>query len=362
MGVQDTITTAGWTTSYTSIMRVLPTKKSIATGKKKKKIEYINKNLYPGVFDITAGDVGASGNPISKLDYSDILKQYSIGYQTKDQDQKFKISFDVMEYQYQGYKLDRPHICTSLGDEETLQSIEGLAYAYALTKTIAVSGMLNINKDNSKQIPMEKSSDVNPLLPIPTEVRLAYASYKSFVADPERHRSITDNPDGYDKSKNFNFSVDKNLLINTMVSYIEREGGDKLVLSIFKEIKSFMGNDLYDRKIMSLGSRIDVKEAFREDEIDIYTNLFRDSMMIDNFVDNFGLFGDIEEQETVYAVSVNQNNLPFQNVRIPKSMLREGSGILNFVDMLTMNYGDLINKLTTVKVDHDLEVFVNKND
>ena len=63
-----------------------------------------------------------------------------------------------MEYQYQGYKLDRPHICTSLGDEETLQSIEGLAYAYALTKTITVSGMLNINKDNSKQIPMEKLS------------------------------------------------------------------------------------------------------------------------------------------------------------------------------------------------------------
>ena len=79
--------------------------------------------------------------------------------------------------------------------------------------------------------------------------------------------------------------------------------------------------------------------------------------MVDYFIDNFGLFGDIEEQETVYVVSVNQNNLPFQNIRIPKSMLREGSGILNFVDMLTMNYGDLINKLTTVKVDHDLEVF-----
>ena len=383
VGIQDNITPEGWTTSYTSILRVKPGKKQIVSlrseddkigaGKKKR----IDKNMYPEKFDQSNQKFSQSDNLqlfneryVPKIDESKLIllsKEREFGstatginpadpektyrtLETKYFQDSYKISFEIYKYEFQPNLY--PHICTGIeASWKKLSKFDNLAYAYALTKVVTKHFM--------------------PSRPVAIELG--------------GNKTVTDYPDNYESIKNDNdfiYSL-SSLGVTEMlfkVYFDDAYTNDVLLKNVIDTINNFLGDDddiirtHFERKMLK-----SAYETYVEDKtsppgytniiaakgwLSQYTDRLEADYQVRSYISDFGIRSyNLNDGETkgeyIYVVNrkFSENDQPFQNIRIPSSMLEQANiTITEFCGELGQNWAELFNQLDIVKEDNDVNV------
>mgnify|MGYP001590524642 CR=1 FL=1 len=367
VGIEDKIDLAGWTTSYTSVMRVIPTKKSIVNGlgpvttkqfeSNKDEIK-INKESHPHVYDLSGGKKPGYD------DFQDITKNFELNFGDG------ALAFNVYKYNYskaqdndEAFKGLDYHMTSALGKLTELKKIQNVAYAYAV-RNVLLSTLDGVQEKNNVDIFTNAKNTGNIVIGQLNRSNQtgAYGGYKPGIP----YKVLISDEDDVENLLNLYDDSYKNEEKQTAFQNALIEIGKKNVPEVLKEsnvgdksVVSFNVLEGGEISIPTVGnwfSATSIKEAVFGTEFSTKVPTFMEGIAIRNELDkrvfdNEDVGGEVktyDKGEEIYTIQQTSGDVSvFPFLYIPKIRIEPVLGIqyiCKALNVLFLKYQQILHK------------------